>query len=103
MSRLDGIEWVVAEAFGPLHADDVAWLIARVRRLEEALKAAKRDHRLKLLPIFDYSELCAADESAEAIAARERFHGRSGPCDERCGADAHNVAIDTALAEINIL
>mgnify|MGYP001580893934 CR=1 FL=1 len=41
MRRLDGIERIAAEAYGRPHADDVAWLIARIRRLEAALRAAR--------------------------------------------------------------
>ena len=86
MRRLDGIERIAAEAEGRPHRDDVAWMFARIRRLEAALKAATRNH--------EGSE----DEPWDSCPA-SLFRDRRGigPCG--CGADAHNAAIDAALDE----
>ena len=99
MRRVDQIALEIAtETLSPgRRIDDAAWAVARIKRLETALKAAKRDHRFKLRPFFNAHEVCPADDSEDACVARERFHGRSGSCSESCGADAHNAAIDAAL------
>ena len=90
----DGVANIIVN--GP---NELEWAVARIKRLEAALKAAKRDHRFKLRPFFNSHEVCPADDSEDARVANERFHGRRGPCADSCGADAHNAAIDAALNE----
>ena len=67
---------------GPDHLD---WAIARIRRLEEALKAAKREHEVSDDPF----ESCPA--------APGRLPPGAYTC--ACGADVHNAAIDAVLKE----
>ena len=46
--RVDGIEAMAAQGDGRPHRDDVAWLIARVRRLEAVLGAVSLTRHVRL-------------------------------------------------------
>lgn len=60
--------------------EDREWLVRRVERLEEALKAAKYDDM--------------SGHTDDCMSFREGF---LEPCD--CGVDAHNACIDAVLNE----
>lgn len=88
MRRLDGIERIAAEAEGRPHRDDVAWMFARIRRLEEALRVQRREHGWRVAGSGgSISKVCLFGDPRLPDVA----------CD--CGAAQHNAAIDAALKE----
>ncbi len=70
--------------------EDIPWLIARVQRLEEALREAKVEHK-------DIIE--GTDTRGCRAGQHDPFYGGKYGCSDECGADAHNLLIDIALRE----
>lgn len=89
----DGVANIVVN--GP---NDLDWAVARIKRLEAALKAAKREH---LRVAWDDLASCPLTRGgAEPVEGVLEISGAVlGRSTCGCGAAQHNVAIDAVLRE----
>ena len=93
MRQVDAIDFALRAGAPPANPADaaphahLAWAVARIKRLEKALKTAKRKH-------IEDAYLWGAARPTRNVCCPAVFKDQ---CE--CGANGHNAAIDAALNE----